>query len=119
MLLVSTLQIVKESENKMLSRRELVLIFKGGSGLVSRQSAADAIASKLGVTKEKIKLISLSGKFGTRDVKASIYVYDDLDVIKSQLPKYLALRELSKEERKKAKEAAKPKAVPAEQAKKA
>lgn len=115
---VSTLEIVKESENKMLSRRELVLTFKGGSGLITRQSAADAIASKLGVTKEKVKLISLSGKFGMRDLKASVYVYDDVRLIKSQLPKYMPLRELSKEERKKAKEAAKPKAAAPEPTKK-
>jgi ribosomal protein S24E len=117
---LSTLEIVKETENRMLSRRELVLTFKAGSGFVSRQSAAEAVASKLGVTKDKVKLISLSGKFGMRDLKATVYVYEDAKMIKRQLPKYLAFRELPKEERKKAREAAKPKpATPAEPAKKA
>ncbi len=111
---LSTLEIVNETENRMLSRRELVLTFKAGSGLVTRQSAAEAIATKLGVSKDKVKLVSLHGKFGLRDLKAVAYVYSDTKLINRQLPKYMAIRELPKEERKKAREAAKPK--PAAQA---
>lgn len=114
---MSTLEIVKESENRMLSRRELILNFKAGSGLITRQSAAEAIATRLGVGKDKVKLISLNGKFGLRDLKAVAYVYDDAKLIKRQLPKHMAIRELPKEERKKAREAAKPKpATPAPEA---
>lgn len=104
----------------MLSRREIVLNFRGGSGLVSRESAADAIATRLGVAKDNVKLVSLHGKFGVRDLRAVAYIYSDTKLIARQLPKYMMIRELSKEERKKAREAAKPKpAAPAEPAKKA
>jgi ribosomal protein S24E len=116
---LSTVEVVNERDNKLLARREYVLNFKGGSGLVSRKAAADAIAGKLGVAKEGVKIISLSGKHGVRDLKAVAYVYSDTKVISKQLPKYMALRELSKEDRKKAREAAKAKQVPAAEAKKA
>ena len=104
---LSTVEIVNEKENRMLSRRELVLNFKGGSGLVSRQSASDAIATKLGVKKENVKLVSLHGNFGMRDLRAVAYVYTDPKLIARHLPKYMMIRELSKEDRKKAREAAK------------
>ena len=95
----------------MLSRRELVLTFKAGSGFITRQSAAEAIATKLGVSKDKVKCISLRGKFGLRDLKAVAYVYSDTKLINRQLPKYMAIRELPKEERKKAREARKAETV--------
>ena len=106
---MSTLEIITEKENQLLARRELVLSFKGGSGLVTRQSAAEAIATKLGVKKDNVKLVSLEGMFGRRDLTAKAYVYSNSDQIRRQLPKYMMIRELPKEERKKAREAAKPK----------
>ena len=107
---MSAVEIVKENENKMLSRREYVLNFEGGSGLVSRQAAAEAVASKLGVPKEGVSIVSLESKFGERNLKAVAFVYSDQKDKASQLPKYMLIRELPKEERKKARDAAKAKA---------
>lgn len=104
---MSTIEIVSEKENTLLARKEYLLNFVGGSGLVTRQAAAEAIATKLGVEKSLVKLISLEGKFGMRDFRAKAFVYRKADEIKRQLPKYMFLRELSKEDRKKAKEASK------------
>jgi ribosomal protein S24E len=115
---LSTLQITNETENKLLSRKELVCNFSLGSGLVTRQGAVDAISTRLGVNKENVKLISLTSKFGSRDLIAKAYVFSDLNAIDRQLPKYLAVRQLSKEDRKKAKEAKKAAASPASAAEK-
>jgi ribosomal protein S24E len=115
---LSTLEIKNETENRLLSRKELVCNFSLGSGLITRQGAVDAIASRLGVKKESVKLISLTPKFGSRDLTAKAYVYSDLDAIDRQLPKYLAIRQLSKEDRKKAKEAKKAAATQAPAAEK-
>ena len=91
-----------------------MLTFKAGSGLVTRQSAAEAIATKLGVSRDKVKLVSLQGKFGLRELRAVAYIYSDTKLIGRHSPKYMAIRELPKEERKKARGAAKPKpATPA------
>jgi ribosomal protein S24E len=117
---LSTIEIVTETQNKLLSRREIVVNFKGGSGFITRPSAIEAIATRLGVPKESVRILRLQGKFGLRDLIAQVYVYSDPKVIKKQLPPYLAIRELPKEERKKAREALKPKPEPAgEAAKKA
>ncbi len=106
---MSTLEIISENENKLLSRKELICTFSLGSGLITRQSATEAIASRVGASKENVKLISLEGKFGSRDLTARAYVYSDVKAVDRQLPKYLAIRQLSKEERKQAREAKKAK----------
>ena len=103
------IEILKDSENKLLSRRELTLVFKGGSGFVTRPGAAEAISTRLGVPKDKVKVISLEGEFGIRDLLARAYVYSDSGEMKKQLPTFLSIRELPKDERKKAREALKPK----------
>ncbi len=111
---MSTIEIVNENDNKLLSRKEYVLNFRGWSGLVSRQAATEAVATKLGVPKEGVTIVSLRGKFGERDLRAVAFVYSDQKAKASQLPKYMLLRELSKEERKKAREAEKAKASAAQ-----
>lgn len=110
---MSTVEVEKDSENKLLSRRELTVIFRGGSGFVSRPAAAEAISSRFGVPKEKVKIVSLQGKFGLRDLVANVYVYSEGSEMKKQLPAFLSIRDLPKEERKKAREALKPKPAPA------
>lgn len=114
---MSTIEIVSERENSLLARKEYSLNFVGGSGFVTRQAASEAIAVKLGVDKSLVKLISLEGKFGIRNLKATAFVYTNVKEVKRQLPKYMSIRELPKEERKKAREASKPKpAAPAAEA---
>ena len=108
---MSTIEIINDIENRLLFRRELDFTFKGGSGLITRQAATEAIASKFAVPKDSVKLVSLHGKFGMRDVQGKVYIYTDKDAAKKHLPDYLRIRQLPKEERKKAKEAAKSKPV--------
>jgi ribosomal protein S24E len=115
-LLSSNIEVLKDSENKLLDRRELTVLFRGGSGFISRRGATEAISTRLGVPKEKVKVISLNGKFGLRDLVGSVYVYSDEKNMKKQLPPFLSIRELPKDERKKAREALKPKAAPAGEA---
>ncbi len=108
---MSTIEIVNDIENRLLFRRELDLSFRGGSGLITRQSATDAIASKFAVPKDSVKLVTLRGKFGMRDFQGKAYIYTDKDAAQKHLPDYLRIRHLPKEERKKAREDAKAKPV--------
>ena len=101
---MSTVEIVSDSENKLLARHEVDCVFRGGNGLITRQGAAEAIASKLGTSKDNVQVISLRGKFGVRDLSGKAYVFSDSSLAKTQLPEYLFTRQLSKDERKKAKE---------------
>ena len=106
---MSAIEILKDSENKLLSRRELTVIFRGGSGLITRPGAAEAISSRMGVQKDKVSVVSLQGKFGLRDLVGKIYVYTDAGEMKKQLPVFQSIRSLPKGERKAAREALKPK----------
>jgi ribosomal protein S24E len=101
---LSLVEILEESENKLLGRRELHLRFKAGNGLLTRQGAAEAIASKVGVNKDNVKVISLYGSFGVRDLDARAYIFSEPNTAKEQLADYLLLRHLSKDERKKVRE---------------
>ena len=102
---MSTLQVTSDSDNELLSRREVVGTFTGGNGLITRQSAAEAIGTKLGVKRQDVQVLSLRGKFGTRDLQVNAYVFSDEKSVKKQLPKYLSIRQLpTKDERKKARE---------------
>jgi small subunit ribosomal protein S24e len=101
---LSTLEIISDEKNDLLERREVRGVFKGGNGFLTRGGAADAIASKLGVEREKVQVTSLEGKFGQRDLSARAYVFSNVTAAKKQLPKYLLIRQLSKDERKKAQE---------------
>ncbi len=106
---MSTVEIVSDNENKLLSRREVIVNFRAGSGFISRPQAVETICARLGVPKEAVRIISLQGKFGLRDLVARVYVYLDQKQIKKQLPPYLAIRELPKDQRKAARDALKPK----------
>jgi ribosomal protein S24E len=101
---LSLVEILEDSENRLLGRRELHLRFKAGNGLLTRQGAVDAIASKVGVNKDNVKVISLYGSFGVRDVDARAYIFSEAATAKEQLADYVILRHLSKDERKKVRE---------------
>jgi small subunit ribosomal protein S24e len=98
---LSTVEILSDVQNKLLARRELECVFRGGNGLLTRQGAAEAIASKIGVDKGNVQVVSLMGNFGVRDLKGRAYVFSEPNIGKSQMPRYILERHLSKEERKK------------------
>ena len=101
---MSALEILEESENRLLSRKELKLKFRGGSGILTRQGAAEAVATKLGIKKENVQVISLHGGFGVRDINAKAYIFSSPKEAKEQLAEYILLRQLPKEERQKIRE---------------
>jgi ribosomal protein S24E len=59
------------------------------------------VAKGLNIDVKKIHLISLRTNTGTRDVSGLFYIYDKPEDAKKQLPEYLSLRMLTKEEREK------------------
>jgi ribosomal protein S24E len=101
---LSTLEITSDTENPLLQRRELSGVFRGGSGLLTRQGAREGVASKIGVQADSVQIISLEGSFGTRDLAARAYVFSDKAAGKKQLASFRFTRILSKEDRAKARE---------------
>jgi len=97
------LEIVSDSENKLLQRRELECLFKGLSGTVTRSSAVETVASQLKVNPKTLHLVRISSSAGTRDARVLLYVYGDESTAKKHVPRHLFVRALPKEERQKAK----------------
>jgi len=94
-------QIVEDNRNELLRRREVDGIFKSMAGFLKRQEAVNMVAKSLKVDAKKVYLISLRTKTGTRDVSGLFYIYDKPEDAKKQLPEYLSLRMLPKEEKEK------------------
>ncbi len=88
-------------ENKVLGRKEVRYIFENASGKLSRVEAAKMVASDLGVEVSQVFVLNLDASHGTSDVEGTFYVYDDPKLANVQLQKYIFLRNLTKDERKK------------------
>jgi small subunit ribosomal protein S24e len=106
---LSTIVTLEDKTNGLLKRRELKCLFKGFAGKLTRKEAAEMLAKELKLDKKFVIPISLEGETGMSDINCTFYVYDDENLAKRHLPKYIFMRMLTKEERKKAKEAEKAK----------
>lgn len=93
---------MSEQYNPLLKRMEVSYVFKDANGRLSREEARELVSKQLNRPKEKVYLIKLEGEYGTKDLKGLFYIYDDPNLAALHLKKYLHLRMLTKEERKKA-----------------
>lgn len=100
---------LEDKTNALLKRREVSCLFKGQAGKLTRNDAAKLLAEQLKLDKKFVLPVTLKCETGRADVKGTFYVYDDENLAKKHLPKYVFLRLLSKEERKKLAEEAKAK----------
>jgi len=96
------LQLLSDVNNPLLERREVKVLLKEASGRLSREEARRSIARALGLEEEKVALIAMKGLTGSRDLVAEAYVYEDAKRARLQLPRYIWLRNLPKDERRKA-----------------
>lgn len=106
---LSEIVTLEDKTNALLRRREVRCLFKGQAGKLSRNDAISLLTEQLKLDKKFVIPITLKCETGKTDVKGTFYVYDDESVAKKHLPKYVFLRLLSKEERKKIAEAEKAK----------
>ncbi|MGN6350844.1 MAG: hypothetical protein ACTHL3_05220 [Candidatus Nitrosocosmicus sp.] len=93
--------ILKDNNNVLLKRREIESVIRNASGSIKRQDAAELVADKLNIDKKNLLPISIKSEFGNPDVNTLMYYFDKIDDAKKQIPRYLFLRSLSKDERKK------------------
>lgn len=108
-----SLEILSDTENKLLERREVICIYKGLSGKITRQEAAQVLAAQVKVDAKKVYPIKLATSAGSREVNGVLYIYQDERRAKKHLPKHLLIRLLPKEAREKAKEEKKEAKAPA------
>ena len=78
------------------------MIIKNSERQLSRADATSLVAGHFHVNKQQgIIPISMKSETGRTDVHASFYVYSSLENAQQQLPRYIMLRNMSKEDRKK------------------
>lgn len=94
-------EVVEDRENLLLNRREVVCVFRSRAGKITRADAVKAVAQLFGVPAEQIIPVSIEHSHGVRDVKVTFYIFKSLEDAKRQLPQYILLRLLPKDERKK------------------
>jgi small subunit ribosomal protein S24e len=92
---------LEDRNNPLLNRREVRAILRNAAGNLTRIDAAQQIAEKLNVDKNKVIAISMTGQRGTMDLQSTFYIYNNEDDMKKQLPRYRMLRGISKADRKK------------------
>lgn len=92
---------MKLVDNPFLGRREATYLFRGSAGMVTRSQAVKMVSADLGLKEENILPVSIRGRQGSHDVVGTFYIFEDMELAKKQLPKYMFLRSLTKEERKK------------------
>jgi ribosomal protein S24E len=107
---LSEIVTLEDRTNALLKRREVRCLFKGLAGKLTRNDATNLLTQQLKLDKKIVIPVTLKCETGRTDVKGTFYVYDDEGLAKKHLPKYVFLRLLSKEERKKVREAEKAKA---------
>jgi small subunit ribosomal protein S24e len=93
--------LLEDNNNVLLKRREIKSVIKNALGSIKRQEAAELIANKLKLNKNNILPITIKSEFGNPDILTVMYYYEDMEEAKKQIPRYLFLRSLLKDERKK------------------
>ena len=93
--------LLEDNNNVLLKRREIKSVIKNALGSVKRQDAAELIANKLKLNKNNILPVTIKSEFGNPDILTVMYYYEDMEEAKKQIPRYLFLRSLLKDERKK------------------
>jgi small subunit ribosomal protein S24e len=93
--------LLEDNNNVLLKRREIKSVIKNALGSVKRQDAAELIANNLKLNKSNILPVTIKSEFGNPDILTLMYYYEDMEEAKKQIPRYLFLRSLSKDERKK------------------
>ena len=93
--------LLEDNNNILLKRREIKSVIKNALGSVKRQDAVELIANKLKLNKNNILPVTIKSEFGNPDILTLMYYYDNMEEAKKQIPRYLFLRALLKDERKK------------------
>ena len=93
--------LLEDNNNVLLKRREIKSVIKNAFGSIKRQDATELIANKLKIDKNNLLPVSIKSEFGNHEILTLIYYYEDMKDAKKQIPRYLFLRSMSKDERKK------------------
>lgn len=93
--------------NPLLKRKELAVeVDHENASSPTRTSLREAVAAKYGTKLDNVFVLDIETRTGGQLATCVVQVYDDAEVAKRIVPKYIQVRNLPSEERKKLKEAA-------------
>jgi small subunit ribosomal protein S24e len=92
---------LEDRNNSLLNRREVKVTFKNAAGRVKRIDASEMLAKQFNIDKKAVIPVRMSGETGKTDLHGTFYIYHNEEEAKKQLPRYMILRTMPKEERKK------------------
>lgn len=95
----------QDTYNPLLKRKEVrVEVDHDGAGTPSRVDLRKAIAAKYNTKPENVYVLDVETKTGTQSAACAIEVYDDPQSAQRTVPKYIQVRNLPPEERKRVRE---------------
>lgn len=95
----------QDAYNPLLKRKEVrVEVDHDGAGTPSRVDLRKAIAAKYNTKPENVYVLDVETKTGTQSASCAIEVYDDPQSAQRTVPKYIQVRNLPPEERKRVRE---------------
>jgi ribosomal protein S24E len=101
-------KVKQDTYNPLLKRKELAVeVEHENAGSPSRMSLREAVAAKYSTKLDNVFVFEIETRTGSQSAICEIQVYDDAETAKKIVPKYIQIRNLPTEERKKLKEASK------------
>jgi len=98
-------KIKQDTYNPLLKRKEVsVEVDHDGQGTPSRIDLRKAIATKYGTKPENVYVVDIDTKTGTQSAVCAVQVYDDSQTAQRVVAKYIQIRNLPPEERKRVRE---------------
>ena len=86
------MEIVKDFDNKLLNRKEVIAKFDGDGATPARSAVRKDIAKKLKVDEKLIIINKISSHFGGTDVSVKANVYGDAETLNKVTPEHLVKR---------------------------
>ncbi len=98
-------KVKQDTYNPLLKRKEVnIEVDHERQGTPSRLELRKAVASKYNTKPENVYVVDMETRTGTQNSLCVVEVYDDAEIAKQTVPKYIQTRNLPPEERKKVRE---------------
>jgi ribosomal protein S24E len=82
---MSMIEVTRDVNNSLLSRREITCTFKGLAGKLKRLEAADMVSKQFNLSGKTIIPVQLKNETGRPIVSGTFYVYDDESLAREHL----------------------------------
>ena len=74
---MSMIQTIKDENNALLSRREIVCSFKGLGGKLKKSEAVDMVTKEFSLNEKVVVPIRLKNETGMTNITGTFFVYED------------------------------------------